>query len=180
MHASETNDEAKQGGRDAHRQPYRVHQQWHHRTIAHVPSDLVRDVDVLQPRDPLHRSQPSDCIPSRRRSEEIAQNPVVPREPVNESTGDDAPDLEPGLLVGSDGPSEEIDVLDDPVGLRSSEFDEGVIDGSGSEREADERNGTDSDVAINEGVGEDETGGLGAVESVRPGAERENVASRSV
>jgi len=131
-----------------------------------MPSDLIRDIHVLQPRNPFNRSQPSDRISRRRGPKQVPQHPIIPREPVHKPPSDDAPNFEPGLLVGGYGSSEEINVLNDSVGFGSSEFDESVVDCSSSEGETDEGDGTDSDVSVDESVGEDETCCFGSVESV--------------
>lgn len=147
-----------------------MQQQRHHRSIRHMPSDLIRDINVLQPRNPFNRSQPSDRVSRRRRSKQVPQHPIVSREPIDEPPSNDASNLEPGLLVGGDGSSEEIDVLNDSVGFRSSEFDEGVVDCSSSEGETDEGDGSNSDVTVDERVGENETCCFGSIESVGPRA----------
>lgn len=147
-----------------------MQQQWHHRSIRHMPSNLIRDIDVLQPRNPFHGSQPSHRVPRRRRPKQVSQHPIVSRKAIHEPPSDDAPNLEPCLLVGGDRSSEKVDVLNDSVGFGSSEFDEGVVDGSSSEGETDEGDGTNSDVTVDECVGEDETCCFGSIESVGPRA----------
>lgn len=141
----------------------------HHRSVRQMSRDLVRDVDVLQPRDSFYRAQASNGVARRRSSEEVAQHPVAPRVSVDEPTADYTSDVEPGLLVGGDRRSKEVDVLDDSVRLDTSKLGESVEDSPCAERVADERDGTDSDVTVEEGVSQDETGGSRTVKSVRPG-----------
>jgi hypothetical protein len=60
--------------------------------------------------------------------------------------------------------------LDDAVGFASGELGKSVEDGSRAEGETDEGDGADADVAVDEGIGEDEAGGFGSVEGVGPWA----------
>lgn len=120
-----------------YRQPNSMQKQRHHRSITQMTSNLIRHIHILHPRDPLDRSQPSNGIPRRRRPKQVPQHPVVPGKSIDEPTSNDAPDLEPGLLVGRDGTAKDVDVLDDAVRFAAGEFGEGVEDCSGAEGETD-------------------------------------------
>jgi hypothetical protein len=133
-----------------------------------VSGDEVRDVSIFQARDALNRSQASDGVSRRRCSEKVAEDPIIPCVAVEEPTGDYRPDFEPRFLVGSDGASKEIDVLDDAVRLKSGELDERVEDGSRAEGKANKGDGPDTDMPVDKRVRKDEAGRLCAVERVGP------------
>lgn len=135
--------------------------------------NLVCHIHILNPRDAFNRSQSSDRVTGCRRPKEVPENPIVSREPIDESTSDDASNFEPRLFVGGDGAAKEINVLDNAKCLASCEFGEGVEDGSGTQRKPDERDGTHADVAMDKGVSEYKTCGFGSIQSVGPRTIRE-------
>lgn len=134
-----------------------------------MPRNLVRNVDVLQTRDVLHRSQTSDGIQaSTSGTEEVVEYPIIPCESVHEASGDYAPGLEPCLLWGGHTCTEEKDVLHDAECFCLGELKESIEDHTSTERETDESNGSYAEVAMEENISEDAAGRLCTVKGIRP------------
>jgi len=146
-----------------------IQDQGHERSVTHVSRDLIRHVHVLQPWYTFHRSEASDCIETTTRStEQIVQKPVAPRVSVDEPTRYHGSNLSPCPCRSGDRCTQDEYVLHDAVGFPLGKFEQSVEDNSRTERETDERDRSNSQMSLNQNVGEDSTGCLRPVKSIRP------------
>ena len=146
-----------------------IQDQGHERSVTHVSRYLVRYVHVLQPWYTFHWPEASDCIESTTRSaEQIVQKPVVPRVSVDESSRYHRSNLSPCPHRRGDRRTHDEYVLHNTIGFLLGKFEQSVEDNSRTERETDERDRSNSQMSLNQNVGEDSTGRLRSVKSVRP------------
>lgn len=106
-------------------------------------------------------------------AEEVAEDPVVASVSVDVAAGNDGDGF--GVFVGfdDDGGAEDVDVLNEAECVSALELAEAGEDDACAEGVADEGDGANAEVAIDEGVGEDEAGCVGAVEGDGPGVVEE-------
>jgi len=134
-----------------------------------MPSNLVRNIHIFQPRDVFNRSQTCNSPnTTSRRSEKIIQYPIIPRKRIDISPRDHRSRFAPvGLGHGQSGPKQE-HILHNPKCLLTSEFEKGVKDDAGTQRETDEGDGSYSKMALNQDFSEDFASRFGTIESVTP------------
>lgn len=136
--------------------------------------DELGDVDVLNSGDVVDWSEARDTADAAAGgAEEVAEDPVVACVAVYEAAADDRDGFGVFVFFDDDGAAEDVDVLNEAEGAPALEFAETGEDDAGAEGVADEGDGTYAEVAVDEGVGEDEAGGVGAVEGNGPGVVEE-------
>ncbi len=129
--------------------------------------DLVRHVDILEPRNVLHGSQSGDGVqPATRGAEQVVQHPVVPSISVDKSAGHDGTHLQPSSQRGGHGCPEQEDVLNNTVGAFLREFKERVEDHPGAQGEPDEGDGAHSQVPLQQNVCQNAACRLSPIECV--------------
>lgn len=134
-----------------------------------MSSNLICDIDILQPRDVLHLRQPRDGIkPSARSTIQVTQNPVVGGISVDEAAGHRGPCVHPCRSRRCYRGTEEIDILHDTECLLFCQLIKRVEDYSGSQAVASERDGPDSGMALNEDICQYQARLVCSIERVRP------------
>ena len=121
----------------------------HERAITHMSRNLVSNIDVLQSRYILDRTQASDRVQSpARRSEKVVKHPIVARISVDEPPRNNGTNFEPCAQRRGDGRPEDEHILDYSVCLLLRELNQGVKDDSCTEREPDEGNWSDAKLPV--------------------------------
>ena len=106
--------------------------------------DDLRNIHILQSRSDLYGSQSGDRVAPGGGSKEVAKHPIIRGVAIHESPGNCTPHVQPSLLGRSNRCAKDKCVLDYTVGFDTSELDESIEDRSSTEREADQRDGTDT------------------------------------
>lgn len=131
--------------------------------------DELGDVDVLDGRDIVDRGEAGHAADTTTGgAEEVAEDPVVARVPVHEAAADGRHGFRIFVLLDHDRTAEDVYVLDEAEGAATLQLAETGEDDAGAEGVSDQGDGTHAEVAVDEGVGEDEAGSVGAVERDGP------------
>lgn len=131
--------------------------------------DELGDVNVLDSGDVVDWGEAGDAADAAAGgAEQVAEDPVVARVSVYEAAADGGHGFGVFVFFDDDGAAEDVDVLDEAEGAPALEFAEAGEDDAGAEGVADEGDGPHAEVAVDEGVGKNEAGGVGAVERDGP------------
>lgn len=131
--------------------------------------DELGDVDVLDGRDIVDWGEAGDAADTTAGgAEEVSEDPVVARVTVYKAAADGRDGLRIIVFLDHDRAAEDEYILDEAKGAATLQLAETREDDTGAEGVSDEGDGAYAEVAVDEGVGEDEAGSVGAVERDGP------------